>query len=179
MGTSCPYGIYHLLTETSRKWLGGPGSQHFCKRQWAECCVHLFDPLCSVPLEANRYGQHMGSLALWLCGDKLVYLSALHSLLPQAVGWGWCWAPLLRATVPIGWPSSRSCSCSWILTATTPSSCPFRPRGGDGPLLLLAPRYPMILDNFPYLVYAFASSAFIKLFLTPCLSTMPSFLFPD
>lgn len=40
------------------------------------------DPSCSVPWEADCYGSRVGSLALWLWGDKLGCLFALRSLLP-------------------------------------------------------------------------------------------------
>lgn len=32
-------------------------------------------------------------------------LFVLHCLHPRAVAWRRCWVPLLRATVPVGWPS--------------------------------------------------------------------------
>lgn len=77
--------------------------------------------------EVDRYSRHVGSLALWLWGDKLGCVFALRSPSPGS-GWRRCWAPLLKAVVPAGDTLPAAVDAPQFLLPATPSSRPFRPR---------------------------------------------------
>lgn len=93
--------------------------------------------------EVDRYGhhgRHVGSLALWLWGDKLGCVFALRPPCPGS-GWRRCWVPLLKAMVPTEMPlllllmeHVLATNYSLFLTLQT--------RACDGSLMLLDCRYP-------------------------------------
>ena len=93
--------------------------------QWLRVC-----PIwCSMlgAQEVDRYGRHVGSLALWLWGDKSGCVFAWGSPCPGS-GWRRCWAPLLKAVVPAGGTPLSAIDAPRFLLPATPSSRPFRPR---------------------------------------------------
>lgn len=134
-------GIYDWAGVSMSAW----AHNRFVRPWAASSLVAPSDLLCPVP------GRQAVMDSLWApwpsgCGKISRYF---FSLLPPSPGCGLEMVLVSSVESHSSYQVALSCCRSWILAASTPSSCSFRPRGGDGSLLLLAPGYPTILASVP------------------------------